>query len=145
MQAFLFILLFSICLVDVLAQSDRSKFESIRNKSEFSHVKPALKFLVQEEKAAKRTRNNFYIVAEVGTGDALVYWKERNTVYLWIPGLLGSKTEREIAYGKRHWDGSRDVCPPAKCAFGSTYMMQRPDFIKMVRSCVKYGDHFSIP
>jgi hypothetical protein len=100
--------------------------------------------LVQKEKAAKRTRNNFYIVAEVGTGEALVYWKERNTVYLWIPGLLGSKTDQEIAYGKRHWDGSRDVCPPAKCVLGSAYMMQRHDFIKMVRSCIKYGDHFSI-
>src|SRR5262245_23548106 len=103
MQTFSFILLFSICLFDgVRAQSDRSNFESIRNKPEFRHVKPALKFLLQTEKAAKRTRNNFYIVAEVGTGEALVYWKERNAVYLWIPGLLGSKTEREIAYGKRH-------------------------------------------
>jgi hypothetical protein len=127
-----------------IGQTPEQRYESIRGNPEFSHVIKALRFLVREESEKGVKGNQFYVVKDTSTENGLVYWKEKDTVYLWIPGLPGTTRETEIAHSKRQWNGKRDVCPPATCAFGSTYMMKREDYLKLVRACLKYGDRFTV-
>ncbi|MBK9708625.1 MAG: hypothetical protein IPO77_16960 [Acidobacteria bacterium] len=118
-------------------------YEPVRKHSEFSHVKSALEYLIKYEKGLRRKRYNFYVVVDAREKQAFVYWKEKETIYLWIP-KLGIPPETDIALAKRRWNSKRDVCPPAQCAFGNNYMIPRKYYLEMLRDCLKHVTHYAV-